>query len=241
MENRCLTIRVSESSEQTAAIHSRQRTGYTRSGPQLQKRRDRITKLHQNAQRLLKPPPVVIPWADKLRFQTDHTRMRRDHAKYLSLIATITLLHQYQRPIRVETIDGNSTEYLESTLADIEPANKIARDVMGKSLDHLLPQTRRLLVLIDNYVNSQSRQDQTTRTHVRFTQRRLRESLGCGDFQLRRHLSRLVELEYVIVHRTGHGNSREYELLYNGEGRDGTSFLLGLTEASELIEHPASV
>ncbi len=30
------------------------------------------------------------------------------------------------------------------------------------------------------------------------------------------------------------GNGREYELLYNGQGRDGESFLLGLTDPAKL-------
>ena len=167
--------------------------------------------------------------------------MRRDHAKYLSLIATITLLHQKQRSIRVETKGDDSTEYLEATIADVELANRIASEVMGINLDNLMPQTRQLLVLLDDYVNQRSLEEQKPRSQVRFTQRQLREALRWGDFQLRRHLSRLVELEYVIVHRTGHGNGREYELLYDGEGRDGTCFLLGLTDTKELNTTPSHV
>ena len=58
--------------------------------------------------------------------------------------------------------------------------------------------------------------------------------LGWGDYQLRRHLKRLIELEYVISHRTGHGNAREYELLYDGQGREGQPFLLGLVDPNKL-------
>jgi len=55
-----------------------------------------------------------------------------------------------------------------------------------------------------------------------------------SDRQLRRHLQRLVELEYVLPYRTGQRNGREYALLYDGQGREGETFLLGLLDASKL-------
>ena len=45
------------------------------------------------------------PYADQLTFLDDKTRTRRDHEKYLSLIDTITLLHQYQREIKQTTFN----------------------------------------------------------------------------------------------------------------------------------------
>jgi hypothetical protein len=187
--------------------------------------------LHQNAQRLLASLPVIMPWAQQLTFRHDQTRMRRDNAKYLSLIASITLLHQHQRKL----IDlGSGRLAVESTIEDVELANRLVSQVMGRSLDDLLPQTRQLLVLIDNFVNQQSRDSKLSRNLVRFTQRQLRESFGWGDSLLRKHLKRLIELEYVLGHRTGHGNGKQYELLYDGEGRDGEPFVLGLVEPSKL-------
>ena len=135
LQNRCLTLHVNESADQTAAIHARQRAAYTING--LQNDCEAIKKRHQNAQRLLEPLPVLIPWADKLTFRHDQTRMRRDHAKYLSLIASITLLHQHQRPRKTGTHGGETIEYLEATIADAERANMIAHEVLG-------PKSRRL-------------------------------------------------------------------------------------------------
>ena len=72
------------------------------------------------------------------------------------------------------------------------------------------------------------------RCEVRFTQRQLRETLSWSDRQLRRHLQRLVELEYVLMFRSGLGSQRAYQLIYQSEGRDGTPFLLGLIDTSKL-------
>ena len=193
LQNRCITLRVNESSDQTAEIHSRQRTTYLKS--KTKRNPDEIRSLHKNAQRLLASLPVIMPWADRLTFRHDQTRMRRDNAKYLSLIASITLLHQHQRKV-IDLGSGNIA--IESTVEDVELANRLVSQVMGRSLDDLLPQTRQLLVLIDNWVNQQSQDSKLSRNLVRFTQRQLRESFAWGDFQLRRHLKRLIELEYVL-------------------------------------------
>ncbi len=57
--------------------------------------------MHHNAQRLLRwPLAVVNPYAEALTFLDDRTRMRRDHAKYLTLIDVIALLRQHQREIK---------------------------------------------------------------------------------------------------------------------------------------------
>jgi hypothetical protein len=238
LQSRCITLHVNESPDQTAAVHQSQRSAYTLEGQAAASQREKLTRLHQNAQRLLEPLPVVIPWADQLKFRHDQTRMRRDHAKYLALIASITLLHQHQRPKQKLTVDGETVEYLEATVEDAQLANRLASEVMGQTLDGLLPQTRQLLVLIDDYINQRSQDEKKPRSLVRFTQRQLREALGWGDYPLRRHLARLVALEYVLAYRTGAKNQREYQLLYEGQGRDGAKFLLGLADASKLKAKP---
>jgi DNA primase len=125
-------------------------------------------------------------------------------------------------------------DYLEATLDDIERANQLASKVLGRTLDSLMAQTRQLLVLLDDYVGQRCQREAKSRLELRFTQREIREALGWGDFQLRRHLRRLVELEYALVHRTKRGNQREYELLYDGQGRDGEPFVLGLIDVAFL-------
>jgi len=230
LANRCLVLHVSEHPRQTAAIHRRQRAAYTLSETTTD--REAIFRLHQNAQRLLEPLPVVIPWAEDLTFRADQTGMRRENAKYLALIASITLLYQYQREQVTSERDGKTC--VVATLEDIEWANRLLSEAMGGHLDSLLPQTRQLLVLTDDYLQQRSVAEKTPRAKLRFRQRELREALGWADRPLRRHLARLVELEYVVAYRTGRGNQREYQLLYDGQGRDGRPVLLGLIDPSML-------
>jgi hypothetical protein len=179
-----------------------------------------------------------MPWAGGLTFRHDQTRMRRDHAKYLSLIAASALLHQHQRPM-VEWCGGGGIA-VEAAIADLRLANRLWSEVAGQSLDDLLPQTRQLLVLIDDLVNRQAGQLQLSRSLVRFTQFGLRQAFGWSDFQVRHHLRRLVQLEYVLVHRTGHGSAKHYELLYDGQGRQGEPFVPGLIDPDKLQRAAAS-
>jgi hypothetical protein len=62
----------------------------------------------------------------------------------------------------------------------------------------------------------------------------VRTWISWSDFVVRTHLEKLVDLEYVLVHRGGRGQSFVYELLYGGEGADGKPFALGLIDPESL-------
>ena len=79
-----------------------------------------------------------------------------------------------------------------------------------------------------------------SRHAFRFT-REIRQATQWSDSQIRKHLTRLVELEYLLVHRGKFGQRYVYELLYDGEGRTGASFLMGLADASKLKEPSSSL
>src|SRR3984957_14498899 len=122
--NRCLVLTVNEDREQTQAIHRMQREAQTLEGLLQRRDRDAILAVHRNAQRLLKPVFVVNPYARELTFLDSQTRTRRDHMKYLTLIRSIALLHQWQRPHKMVMHGGKGLEYIEVTIADIEKANE---------------------------------------------------------------------------------------------------------------------
>jgi hypothetical protein len=219
--NRCLVLSVNESREQTRAIFALQRKRQTLAGLIQSAEREDILTLHRNAQRLLRPLPVVNPFADELTFLDHKTRARRDHMKYLSLIAVVALLHQYQRPVKTVEHQDRRIDYIEVTRADIAIANRLAHEVLGRTLDELPPQTRKLLSVLHAWAPRE-------RADWRFSRRQLREHCGWGDTQLKVHLARLTEFEYLIAHRGMIRNSLDYELRYQGEGEAGASFVLGL-------------
>ena len=194
-----------------------------------------MKRRQRNAQRLLRPLHVINPYAHELTFLDEKTRTRRDHAKYLALIDAIALLFQYQRPVHSETRRGQTKEWVEVTAEDIALANRLAGEVLGRSLDELPPQTRRLLLHLDDMVSAACATHGLARCDHRFTLRDLRLFTGWSHDQLWRHMQRLVSLEYVLVHRGGRGQSFVYELLYAGEGKDGRPFLPGLLGAGTTV------
>jgi DNA primase catalytic core len=247
LQNRCLILTVNESRDQTRAIHQQQRLKRTLPGLREKRERSAVLKLHRNAQRLLRPLPVINQYAPQLTFLDDRTRTRRDNDKYLNLIEAIALLHQYQRPVKrmMGTGGGNGQpeEYIEVDLSDIETANQLAGEVLGRSLDELPPQTRQLLYIIEQYVTESCRQQETERPDFRFSRRSIREYCHWSNTRLVKHLERLEELEYLLIHRGGRGQSFVYELLYEGNGKDGKPFMMGLIDVEKLgkpVDSPTS-
>ncbi len=232
--NRCLVLSVDEGREQTRAIHRRQREKRTLEGLLAKTGREAILVRHRNAQRLLEPLAVVNPYAEHLTFVHGQTRTRRDHEKYLTLIDAIALLHQHQRAVKTLTHGERSVRYVEVTLDDIALANRLAHEVLGRTLDELPPQTRRLLRAVRAMVRETCEREAVQQCDVRFSRRDVREHTGWGNTQLRVHLERLVEMEYLLVHRGGRGQSFVYELLYDGEPGDERPFLSGLIDIEAL-------
>ncbi len=232
--NRCLVLTVDESREQTQAIHRLQRNKRTLEGLAVRQEKEAIISLHQNAQRLLKPLAVMNPFAGQLTFPDNATRTRRDHEKYLTLIDTIALLHQHQRPIKRARHRGIELEYIEVTAQDIACANGLAHEVLGRSLDELPPQTRSLLQALCGMVGQRAQVEGVLPFEVRFTRREVREVLGVGDTQLRLHMDRLVEFEYIIPRRDGPGGRFLYELAYAVGTDEGRAHLPGLIDVAAL-------
>ena len=148
--NRCLVLSVNESREQTRAVHALQRSRQTLEGLLADEDRHAVLKLHRNAQSLLEGVKVVNPFADRLTFLDDKTRTRR-----LTLIRAIALLHQHQRKIHTVEHRGKPVRYVEVEPSDIKLANRLAHEVLGRTLDELPPQTRRLLSAMHQWITGE--------------------------------------------------------------------------------------
>jgi len=228
LQNRCLVLTVDESREQTERIHTLQREARTEVGLARKAQRDALLALHRAAQSLLKPLPVFNPYAEKLRFLSNQLRTRRDHEKYLLLIDTLAVLFQHQRERK--TIAGR--ECIVAALDDIARANALAHDVLGRGLDDMPPQTRRLLGLIQQMQQERAKNGAEAGGWRR---RDLRAVTGWSDTALKVHLGRLIELEYVLASRDPeHLNGQLYELLFDGDPAAQRPHLSGLIDVEAL-------
>ncbi|MCI0656273.1 MAG: DNA primase, partial [Acidobacteria bacterium] len=192
----------------------------------LPQERERLLRLHQNAQRLLAPVAVVNLYAPQLRFPDDRLSARRDHRKYLGLIRAIAFARQQQREIK----DGA----VSVTLEDIALANRLAHHALGQSLYDLTPSSRRLLFEIRDWLREGAKRDGPQPEDLRFSQRELRDQVGWKKTQLCEHVRELVEAEYLVPHVTGPGRRTRYALDWDGQGLDGERFYRGLVDTTTL-------
>ena len=237
LANRFLVLSVDEEREQTQRIHTAQREAETLRGLLSKLDREAVLKTHHAAQRLLRPLKVVIPFAEKLTFPSDRLRLRRDHKKYLGLIRAIAFLRQYQKPVKSCEHRGQVVQYIEADAEDLRQAQQLAVTVMGRSLDELAPPTRAFLLALHGVVKAIAAERKLPPEQVRLSRREMRERLKWGEAQVRRHLDRLTALEYAVCHRVPGTAARfVYELLYDGQGQNGTPFVIGLPD----YDKPAS-
>lgn len=229
LANRYLVLSVDEDREQTRRIHAAQREAETLSGMLRKLDQEEILRIHHNAQRLLRPLRVINPFADRLTFPDDQLRLRRDHKKYLGLIKTIAFLRQYQKPVKSCGHRDKVIQYIEVDEEDLSLAHDLAVKVLGRSLDELSPPTRSFLLALERMLDEIQQKRGISREKIRFTRREVREHLKWSEPQVRRHLDKLLQLEYVVCHRVpGLATRFHYELLYDGQGKNGLPFLMGL-------------
>jgi DNA primase catalytic core len=227
--NRCLVLSVNEDRAQTQAIHRAQRESQTLDGLLRKRKRDGVVKLHRNAQRLLRPVHVANDLALELSFPDSMTRARRDHMKFLTLIRTIAFLYQWQREVKTTLDeDGQPFEYIETTAEDVELAKKLIHEVLGRTLDDMTAQTRKLLLMVDEMVTAECQRQKIERTEYRFSRRDVRAYTSWSDSQLKNHLGRLQDMEYLIVHRGGRGQSIVYELFFERPADESQPTLPGM-------------
>lgn len=215
---RCFELQMDETEEQTRRIHERQRLLRTGRGLELRRQAEAIGCRHWNAQRLLEPLPVVIPFAGLLSFPSSWMRTRRDHARFLNLIEVSAFLHQRQR-------ERSPEGAIVASLADYGAAYALAGEVLRETLTDVKRPLREAFQRI---------QDLAAKADGSVTRRDVREALGVPDSTVRRWLSELVELEYLAVAeegRQGAGKTTRYRLVERGPRNDA---VLGLLSPEEL-------
>jgi hypothetical protein len=133
-ETRLITLAIDESEEQTRSIMKSIAAKYKNGGHEI----DFTSWI--NAQRILQPLDVEIPYAEFLvqRLPTKPLRIRRDCRKLLSLIAASAVLHQFQR-------GRNPNGKVVANLADYYNAKVLFEDIFFQSLYGVHPNTQALM------------------------------------------------------------------------------------------------
>ena len=230
--SRFVQLTMNETIEQTRLILERQRHRHSLLGVLEQAESEETKRLHHHAQRMLKPLAVVNPFVEYLTYPSERLIHRREQRKYLSLINSIALLHQYQREIKTARRGEIEIEYVEVELSDIALANELAEEILGKAQDELAPPVRGMFEAISKACREKAEAEQIKVCDVQLTRREIREMTAWSDWQVRMYCQKLVEMEYLFAVQAVNGKPAVYQLARDEESRATT--LRGLTSVDEL-------
>ena len=206
--NRCFELYLDESEKQTRAIFAAQRRSRTLAGWQTERQKEKVVRTHHNAQRLLRPLKIIIPFVDLIEFPASWLRGRRDNDRLLSLIEGIAFLHQHQRQINK---DGE-TEYLTATIEDYAMAYDLAHQVFAQASSDLPKPVADFLAQVEKIVPQKAREAKLAPDTFTFTRRDIREAVNLPDHMVKRHMRQIEELEYIQVQRAPQGGSFRYRM-----------------------------
>jgi len=232
---------IDESRDQTRKILDFQRRLHLSDGLITTPETEAVLRKHRNFQRLLKPLAVKNPYAAQLTYGDDRLQGRRDQPKYLNLIKAIAFLRQMQKTVFQELRDGVAIPYINVEPADITLANRLSHDLLGHSLDELSRPGHDLLLHLDGMARDRVKilvadnpESKLKPTDLSFSRRDIREFTGWTNTRLHIHLKELVDFEYVIIETGRNGLPFRYRLAWDGQGKDGKRFMLGLTDPALL-------
>lgn len=192
--NRVFEFSMDESEEQTQRIQDREKGRFLSSSWSIDQKCEETRRVHQNAQRLLRPLKVEIPFSALLEFPGANIRSRRDFKRFLCLIASIALLHQYQREVK-RTPEG--IEYIEATEKDYDWAYRIAHDILEDSYSLLQKDSRVLLEQIEEAVEIHAKEVGVEPGDFHFSRRDIRVWTRWGETKVRQSVGELVRMELL--------------------------------------------
>ena len=213
--SRCFLISTDETKKQTEAIHRRQRQKY--SFEAYRRKEESVPEIitrHQVAQRLLEPRMIINPFAEFLDFPSSQMRTRRDHERFIDLIATVCFLRQYQKPAGEKRLnqDGEVWTYIECDIEDYRIAYEIMRAILPSTLGEMPNSAQRLYEEVKHLIEKRAREQGVSASEIWIRQREIREETGLGIDFIKKNIRILVEWEYVRVRGYQRGSTYRYSL-----------------------------
>ncbi|MBN1181880.1 MAG: hypothetical protein JXB49_06305 [Bacteroidales bacterium] len=207
--SRYFIINADESREQTRKIHELQRKKY--SLEEHYKKMDEvpdIVRKHQIAQKLLRKVIIINSFARYLNFPDSAMRTRRDHDRFIDLIAVVCFLRQYQKELK----NDGRIDYIECDLTDYEVAyNIMVNGVLSSTMIELPKGAMNLYEEVRKMAKKIGKENNLNCEEVSFSQRELREYSKFNADSIKKYLKVLVDYEYIQVNS---GKNRGTRFLY---------------------------
>ena len=185
--NRSFLIYIDESKEQDRKVMDYQRrlsAGLINKEEELRQQEN-----FKNQQRILRQIKVRNPFAPRLCIPDSIFKPRRTNAHYLQFIEAITFYHQYQREVKTDANTGE--KYIETSLEDIEWANKLMAEILLRKADELTGASRNFLERLKIYLSEKKKES--------FYSKAIRSYLRMSSSALNRHLMELCRNGYLKI------------------------------------------
>jgi hypothetical protein len=199
--NRSFLLYLDESKEQDDRIMTYQRA--LSAGKIDHHTQNTIKTLLRNTQRVLQPIKVINPYAELLQLPIEVFKPRRTNAHYLHFIEAITFYKQCQREQRVDESTGEM--YIETTIEDIEDANRLMKDILLRKSDELTGACR-------NYFEKLKQVTQQYQQTI-FTNKEVRNWLRVPISTVKRHNLELLNIGYLKLHENKKEKGYKYEII----------------------------
>jgi DNA primase len=156
----------------------------------------------QHCIRMLKPYPVINPYADKVNLPKEAHKIRRLNELYQCYVKQITLLHQYQR-------QTDKQGRLISQKEDLQKAAELMFESILLKVDELSGSLRQFYEELKSYIRTKGYEQS-----YQFGQREIRQALKVSRAQLQRHLNDLLRLEYIQLSGGYANKGYQYKISY---------------------------
>ncbi len=235
--SRCFVVNTDESAEQTKRIQESQRLKYSLAKlKEGNESKEKIVRIHRAAQKLLRKVNIVNDFAPLLNFPVKLMRTRRDHERFMDLIACVCFLRQYQK---IEEED-DGIRFIRCDLEDYKIAYKIMVDGVLSSTMRELPAGAQLLYeQMRKYAKEEALKQELDPTEISMTQRQIREYSGQSQTVVKSGIRQLVEFEYINVVRGGGERVKGFYRIKSDEEIKKVDYSMIPTplEMKELLKH----
>ena len=191
--NRSFLIYLDESKEQDEKVMHYQRL--LSAGKVDVQEEINIKEFLKNVQRVLKSIKIINPYAEYLHIPNEVFKPRRTNAHYLGFIEAVTFYHQYQRTEEVNKETGEV--YINSTLEDIEIANRLIKEILLRKSDELNKATRTYFEYLKAWLKSEEKQS--------FVLAEARKALNVSHGSQKRYMSILIDNHFIKKEKTKEG------------------------------------
>jgi len=158
--NRSFLLYLDESESQDKAIMHYQRQASA--GKINRQEEEETRKQLQDCQRILQQVKVINPYAPLIELPKEVFKPRRTNKHYLDFIEAITFYHQYQREHKTDEETGEI--YIETTIEDIEEANKLMKDILLRKSDEVSGACRNYFERLKAYLQETGQSSFTNRS-----------------------------------------------------------------------------